>query len=230
MKTTSMTSSHKTKSNQIFTPESQKRLLAYTAAAGLGAFAVAQNAEAQINLSATLAPYPHTLIPGTGTGYYHTYFYLDIDGDSTPDFNLGVSNWRIDITPTTAGGHILNPSSNGYIIPWTVGSSVDSSGLAPTYKRWLATPNFNNFSLSEAMGFEFVSGLDSQTHFGYMDIQINGTATGVGTGDFTATVTDIYWNQTPDQAITVQAVPEPSSLAMLAAGIVGLSLRRKRLK
>lgn len=227
MKTTSAKKSQKGKLQRSFTPEAQNRLIAYTAAAGLGAFAVTQRAEAQVNLSATLTPYPHTLTPGTGAGYYHTYFYLDVDGDSTPDFNLGVSNWRIDITPTTAGGHILNPSSNAYIIPWTVGTAIDSGGSTPTYKRWLATPNFNNFGTTAAMGFEFVSGLDNQTHFGYMDIQINGMATGIGSGDFTATVADIYWNGTPNQAITVQAVPEPSSLALLAAGVVGLSMRRK---
>ena len=44
--------------NDRFTPDSQKRLLAYTTAAGLGAFFAGQNAEAARTLSLALGPYP----------------------------------------------------------------------------------------------------------------------------------------------------------------------------
>src|SRR5664279_1112909 len=74
-------------SNNRFTPDSQRRLLAYTPAAGLGAFFGGQNAEAAPTLSLGLGPYPHTLIPGAGAGVYHNYFYFDVDGNGTPDFN-----------------------------------------------------------------------------------------------------------------------------------------------
>ena len=86
--------------NDRFTPDSQKRLLAYTTAAGLGAFFAGQAAEGAVTLSQALGPYPHSLIPGQGTGYYHNYFLFDVDGNGSSDF-LWASTPSVSICPAT---------------------------------------------------------------------------------------------------------------------------------
>jgi hypothetical protein len=200
------------------TVDSQNRLLAYTTAVGLGAFFAQQNAGAQVVESSAFATYPQTLVPGSGTGYYHTYFYLNVDGSTNgPEFNLDVNSWRVDISGTPLANHVLNPSTNAYVIPWTNGAAINATNSStPTYQRFLAnsyfgspgTYLFNDFTTNSGaqgpfdLGFSFI-GSDGLTHFGYMDIQVNG-ALGVY-GNFTATVNGIYYNQTPNAAITIGA-------------------------
>ena len=206
----------------LLTIDSQNRLLAYTTAVGLGAFFANQNAGAQVVESAALAPYPHTLVPGTGVGYYHNYFYLNVDANTNgPEFNLDVVNWRVDISGTPLTNQVLNPSTNAYVIPWTSGMTISAAnGSVPTYMRFLANSEFgsqtylfNDFTTNSGvagpfdMGFSFVD-LNGNTHFGYIDIQVNG-ATGVY-GDFTATVNGIYYNETPNAAITIGGSSSPA--------------------
>jgi hypothetical protein len=202
--------------------DSQHRLVAYTTAAGLGAFFVSQSAEAQVTLSSAFV-YPATMNIETGAAGYN---YINIDGVGN-EFNLDVTSTRVTMGGIAAGDLPLNPSSNGYVIPWTAGSTIGpGSGSAPTYKKWLATSGFDNFSTKAIMGFEFVSG--GSTNYGYMDIKVTKSGSTL-TG---ATISDIYYNKTANTAITIAVVPEPSqlpsSLALLAVGVVGMAARRIR--
>jgi hypothetical protein len=208
-------------------PDSEYRLLAYATAAGVGAFFTPHRVEAQVVESQALGPYPHILSKGTGAGYYKTYNYMDVDGDGISDFNLNVDSFRVnmDKASNSQTNLLLNPSSNGYIIPWTNGAVLDSgTGLAPTYKKWLASSIyynagwyylFNDFPTSEALGFSFTAG-DGQTHFGYMDIAVNHTQG--ANNDFTATVYGVYYNKTPNAAITIGAVPVEVTITNITTG------------
>ena len=197
------------------TLDSQNRLLAYTTAAGLGAFLGGQEAQAEVVLSTAFTTYPHNLSKGAGTGYYKTYNYLDIDGDGKADFNLNVDTFRVNMDKAYAAetNKVLNASSAAYLIPWTTGTTLDSTtGTAPTYKKWLATSTFsggwvyawNHFPSSGALGFSFTAA-DGLTHFGYLNVQVNHTSG--SNNDFTATVAGIYYNSTANEGITIGALP-----------------------
>jgi hypothetical protein len=133
------------------TIDSQNRLLAYITAAGLRAFLANQNAGAQVVESSAFAPYPQTLIPGTGVGYYHNYFYVNVDGNTNgPEFNLDVPIWRVDISGTPLANEVLNPSTNACVIPWTNGMTINATtGSLPTYKRFLANTLSPNTQVPE---------------------------------------------------------------------------------
>ena len=211
---------------QPLTTDSQKRLVAYATAASLGAFFATQSGEAQVVESPTLAPYPHNLVKGAGTGYYKTYNYLDIDGDGTPDLNLNVDTFRVNIDKAinTQTNQVLNPSSNGYVIPWTTGMVLNAtSGSVPTYQIWLANSSYsggwhyawNDFVTEGALGFSFTAA-DGLTHFGYLDVKVNHTP-GMD-NDFSATVYGIYYNATPNADITIGAVPVAVSISRINVG------------
>jgi hypothetical protein len=201
-----------------FNPELQNRLLAYTTAAGLGAFMAAPSAHAQVTPSACLGPYPSVLVKGDGTGYYYTYHYMDIEGTGNNNLLLNIDNFRINITGLNStnaptANQVLSPATNNYVVPWANGSSIgptNSFVARNQYGYWLASDTyhtgtgfgytFNNFPTTRSMGFKFAD-TNGLTHFGYMNIQVN---TKKGPKDFSAIVTGVYYNATPNQPIVAQ--------------------------
>ncbi len=72
--------------------DSQKRLLAYSAAASLGAFFSGQSAEAAVVQAQGLAPYPHVFLPPELGSTNTNDFYLSIEGGSITNFHLFITS------------------------------------------------------------------------------------------------------------------------------------------
>ncbi|MEM1097175.1 MAG: PEP-CTERM sorting domain-containing protein [Planctomycetota bacterium] len=156
---------------------------------------------------------------------------FDIDGNGTIDLAFrsfhgsdGGTNIRFladgsynsaVVTPTIAGyaeplasGDVIGPSSSFS----TGGVSLSSSFSIPSG----AAPA----TLTDAIyGFSFQ--IDGATHYGYF----TGVAYDRTTDPIFLTVGTAFWEDVPGTAITV---PEPGSLALLAAGAAGLMGYRRR--
>ena len=199
----------KTKTNikpaSRLTPDSQSRLVAYTAAAGLGAFFGGQAVEGQVTESHAFASYPVTLNPLEG------YVFLDIDGDGTNDFKLAfVYPFEVAVYETQPGNVFLSPVNNvyGFVNPWTSGMTINATtghiaraaSLSEGYYYFGGNYNY--------LGFSFTGG-DGKAHFGYMNIQMEEIGSPIyGPPSWLDVVVNgIYYNKTPNAAIVTGSLP-----------------------
>ena len=211
----------KTKTNikpaSRLTPDSQSRLVAYAAAAGLGAFFGGQAVEGQVTESQAGPRFMSTF---GGTGPYRDYFYLDIDGDGTNDFKLDLGVGAAWIIGTSPGNLVISPHIGiyaGCLVPWTNGVTINAAttGFAGS-NGYLATAGgyyYGNAFYPTVtdpgpfyLGFSFTGG-DGKTHFGYMNIRVNSFEFNYGLPGFQATVYGIYYNKTPNAAIVTGSLP-----------------------
>ena len=145
--------------------DSQKRLLAYSTAASLGAFFAGQNAESAVVQAPGLAPYPLVILPqpvGSPNGTNH---YLSIEGGSITNFVLQIgpdllshptNKWPSQIidpvgivpdtnNPTIRNGQVLTPlkedgTTNAYCVAFLGGAIIgnNTNTTAPWYGNRLA--------------------------------------------------------------------------------------------
>jgi hypothetical protein len=153
--------------------DSQKRLLAYSTAASLGAFFAGQNAEAAVVQAPGLAPYPLVILPQPVGSTNGTNHYLSIEGGSITNFVLEIfpdllshptNQWPsqvvdpVGIVPDTNNPAILNGqtlipvrsggTTNAYCIPFLGGEVIgnNSTTAAPWYATRLALSyNFGDY-------------------------------------------------------------------------------------
>ena len=153
--------------------DSQKRLLAYSTAASLGAFFAGQNAESAVVQAPGLAPYPHVILPqpvGSPNGTDH---YLSIEGGSITNFVLSIgpdllshptNKWPSQIVdslgivpdtnnPAIRNGQVLTPlkengTENAYCVAFLGGAIIgnNTNNSAPWYGNRLALSyNFSEY-------------------------------------------------------------------------------------
>jgi hypothetical protein len=158
--------------------------------------------------------------------------FIDLVGETTNDLIL---------TPTYSspdgGGH----TNNAYCISFLGGTPISAAtGSPPWYQPRLAISYQasymyngilysynaldNKYITTGALGFEFVSAIDGQTHFGYMDVQVNTFKNSGGFIDVkSVTINDVYYNATPNAPITVPIEVNVTSITVGAGNAVTIN-------
>lgn len=212
-------------------PKSQqkKRLAAYSAAVGLGAFTCGESAEAAI----IHVDGPDIVVSSGSGGYY------DMNGDTVPDFRFrhttsGSGSAAIRFQGTYGSADLTNSPAKGstyYVRSFEfgdlIGPSTPSTGPASGIVRADAV-NFGDETDPQYAGIALLIG--GNTHYGWVRLKTEPVDSG-GQPDppLTGTIFEWAYESTPNTAIAAGAtVPEPSSLALLAAGAGALALRRRK--
>jgi len=188
-------------------------------AAGLGG---AQSLDAAVAHQAVNVTFPPT-----------TEYHVDLNGDTINEFDIqsdiSGSTARIKATDYGVGAGTLragdaapaNLAAGTLIGP---GSGTYSSSGADTLTGVQSGNPAGHFQVSDGPGYlgvQFQAG--GQTHYGYVGYE--------GTGVQNSPTGHIYslgYETAANTAIAAGAVPEPGSVAMLAAGAAGAAAYRRR--
>ncbi|WP_428387015.1 PEP-CTERM sorting domain-containing protein [Mucisphaera sp.] len=192
----------------------QQRLMAYLAAAGLGAFAFGQDASAGIvytpvDPAVTLVQYPGT----------PSYFNLDFNNDGTIEsaiLNTGVNMQARSFPPART----LTSTGSYYVFSFAAGELIDGNAAFSGGANLMINPTYgyNFVGTGGYIGFQF--DIDGSTHYGWAQVDVTLTPQ-------EAVITGYAYESTPNTGIVAGAIPEPTSLALLAAGAGALGLRRR---
>jgi PEP-CTERM motif-containing protein len=192
-------------------PQTYRRLKRYAAAAGLGAFSFAQTAEAGI---------VYTDIPDVNVNQGNT-IYINLDGSGQNEFAIvGAAN-QIRFNPYNIGGQqsrTLTSTGSYYVFSFNAGASIGPLANSAGGARLVLDPANNKY-----IGMKWDIG-GGNFRFGWARIDLLTLST--------AKLYDFAYESTPNTAILAGAtgatVPEPSSLALVAAGGGAMALAQLR--
>lgn len=207
-----------------FVPQALKTAIAI--AIGSGAVLAASTAQAAPVLTAT-----NIVAPATTAGIYINVLTL-ATGVTQPS----VPGWDINpwggtaATPGIAFFNSTNPAGTGTYVTSALnvvsnlplGSVIGAantfgSGSAANSSQWVLNSSNNYF------GFRFLNEGNSQLHYGYAQLQF-------GASLLDRRVVAIAYESIPGASITVAAIPEPGTYALMGLGMAGVLLAARRRK
>ncbi len=142
------------------------------------------------------------------------------------DINLWASAGLGFFTPSniTGGAYVMQTGSTTQVANLSLGSVVpgaatfgSGSSTAANAAQWNLNSSNNYF------GFRFVNETGTTTHYGFAQLQIGAAITD-------RTIIALGYETTPLTAVTVSAVPEPTTYGLMGLGIAGVLLAARRRK
>ncbi len=191
-------------------------------AAVLLAFASAAHAAPTLSLASNVA------VPATTAGVYINVVsgaFGTAAATTGWDINPWSSTGLSFFNPASPTGGVYAISIAGQVASLPVGSVI---GAGTTYGSGTATTTAASLPWSlnavNYFGFRLTNEANSSVHYGY------GAMT-IGASLLDRTVSQLWFESTPGASITVTAIPEPSSVALMLLGGLGLAgavARRRR--
>lgn len=158
--------------------------------------------------------------------------YLNFVTGATASGAAGLADWDIapyggglKNQPSYSAATVLLGADTANLASGTAINSASNLAAATGGIQTVLIPNLTTgiigfkFNPASTNGFTAAS-IGTLTNFGWMRMTVNSGGGG--------TIVDWAYESTPEVAITAGAVPEPSSLACLAMGALGLATLRRR--
>jgi hypothetical protein len=204
-----------------------------TAAAAVSGSGMLSNHAAEA--AVVLAPFTYPIaIPANGTGVYVNINTL------TTSTTGSFAGYDINLYSQTAGQAFFTSSTSnatatnrGVVALTTTGSAFNFAatggtvGPGSTYNTGVSGATAGLFppGSTAEVGFRYFQESDSTLHYAYA---VFTPASGTTAPTTAGAISAIYYESDAGVAITVPAVPEPTSLGLLAAGSLGLLRRRNK--
>ena len=196
-----------------------RHLKSYSTAAGLGAFAFVQAAEGTIVF---------TDVSDQAITQGDPPIYLNLDGVGYNEFAIAAFNDSVRVNPYNIGpqdSKVLTSMGSYYVFSFAAGEIIgdgDNAAGGARFAGRVSGPYFYNFVGTDGyVGLQWDIG-GGDVRFGWARVDVTPDNGG------TATLYSFAYESIANTPLAAGAVPEPTSLGLLAAGGGALALANRR--